>query len=267
MRQFKYLFSGFFALIILMGQARSETLEETFKKSIPVENQERLLIQNQNGDIEIRAWDRDEVEIIAYKKVKAGSPNAARRYMDKLEIDIEDDGTTVSVYTRFPDQDRDEGSIFSWLLNLGSKSASVDYEVHVPMKFNLDIRSTNGNIMVDDCAGEFDLETTNGNMQAENVKGAARCKTTNGSITMFFQEVFDNSDMSFYSTNGSVKLYLPESLNAILKARTTNGSVDCDLPMHDAEWESKRKLEAVINEGGPLIYIRTTNGTIRIYES
>jgi hypothetical protein len=267
MQNVKYVFSGFLALLLLLGNARSETLEETYKKSIPVQNQEILLVKNQNGNIDVHAWDREEIEIIAYKKVKAGSPGAARRYMEDLRIEIEDTGKEIRVNTMFPDEDRDGSSIFSWLLNLGGKSASIDYEIRVPSKFNLDIHSTNGNIFVEECEGRFDLETTNGNMQAENVKGAARCKTTNGSITVSLLDVFENEEQSFYSTNGSVKLFLPETLNANLKARTTNGSVECDLPMHDVDRESKRNIEATINQGGPLIYIKTTNGTIHIFES
>ena len=76
-----------------------------------------------------------------------------------------------------------------------------------------------------------------------------------------------NLTPSFFNTNGSIKIYLPEDINADIKARTTNGSINCDMNITDQFSRSKKKLDAVINDGGTYIYVKTTNGSIHIRES
>jgi len=73
--------------------------------------------------------------------------------------------------------------------------------------------------------------------------------------------------MSFKSTNGSIKLYLPADANVDIKAKTTNGSIKCELPIEREDYSSSKKLSGSINNGGPLVYLKTTNGSIRIGEN
>ena len=73
--------------------------------------------------------------------------------------------------------------------------------------------------------------------------------------------------MNFSSTNGSINLYFPEDINADIKARTTNGSINCDLNITEQYSHSKKKMDIVVNDGGTYIYVKTTNGSINIRES
>jgi lia operon protein LiaG len=112
----------------------------------------------------------------------------------------------------------------------------------------------------------IDLKTTNGKIVAKDIKGSTNCKTTNGSIKVYLEKIYPKEDMTFKSTNGSIKVYLPDDTNADVEAKTTNGSISCDLPVKGNHRESKRHFYGEINDGGPLIYLKTTNGSIRIYE-
>ena len=149
----------------------------------------------------------------------------------------------------------------------GNTGYSVSYEIHVPKKFDLNLQSTNGRLEVMECDGRMRLETTNGKIIANDVSGSIRCNTTNGSITASFIEVTEEEEMSFTSTNGSIKVYLPRHIDADVRARTTNGSIDCDLPIRERSGRSRKSLDAVINDGGMVIYFKTTNGSIHIRES
>lgn len=256
---------GFFTLASILS---ANNLEETFKKQVPVNDATRLTLDNRNGSITVSGYDGDKVEIIAYKKVRASGDDAVR-FMDELKINIRENDSAIEVSTEYPDKgSRHSHGFFSWVFGLGgSTNMSVSYEIRVPLKFDLDISSLNGSVKVNNCDGRMRLETTNGKIVADDVKGSIRCETTNGSIRATFLEVFENEEMSFTSTNGSIKLYLPENTEANISARTTNGSVRCELPM-DRDYEGSRKhLEAAVNGGGPRIYLRTTNGSIRISES
>jgi DUF4097 and DUF4098 domain-containing protein YvlB len=256
--------------LILATTLFSREVEETFKKNVPVDGAKRLSLENRNGSVEIRAWDKDEIGVTAFKKVNAEDEDEAVRILEMMEVIIEVSGDEIIITTDYPhsgNKKRGNGGFFSWLMG-GSwgVSYSVSYEVFVPEKFDIDVKSTNGEISVIKCNGRIRLETTNGKIKANDVSGSLRCSTTNGSINASFIEVTETDEMNFTSTNGSISLYLPEDIGAEIKARTTNGSINCDMNVTEHYERSKKSLDVEVNDGGVLIYVKTTNGSINIYE-
>lgn len=73
--------------------------------------------------------------------------------------------------------------------------------------------------------------------------------------------------MEFLTTNGSVTVLLPKDINADLKAKTNNGTIYTEYPITMVGAISKKQITGKINNGGPLIYIETTNGGIEILKS
>ena len=71
--------------------------------------------------------------------------------------------------------------------------------------------------------------------------------------------------MTFKTTNGSIKLYLPRSFGADADLKTTNGHIDCDFDMSGSSRRSKKKFSGLINNGGQDLYCKTTNGNIGLY--
>ncbi len=267
----KNIFSKISLFILIAGLISSSfatSLEETFKKKIPSENITSVSVYNQNGSIEVESWAEDQIEIIAYKKVRASNREKAEKLMEYLEIEIDKSGGNLRIETIHPRKNKDnEGGFISWLFSLGDNGgASVDYVIKVPQKMDLDLHSTNGGLNVSNCEGTIDLKTTNGKIVAEDIIGSTNCRTTNGSIKAYLDKVYPKENMTFKSTNGSIKVYLPRNINADVEAKTTNGSISCDLPTKGESKRSKRHFYGEINDGGSLIYLKTTNGSIRIYE-
>ncbi len=257
-RSLYFLFSFVFLL-------QGATLDETFKKRIPVEDIEKLSVYNVNGSISVTAWDQPEIEIIAYKRIRAGSSAQAEKYLSELEIDIHETDEGLEVQTRIPRKAKG-GGFFSWLLGESGGSISVSYEIKVPAKMDLEIHSTNGKLYLEGCRGFLKLFTTNGKITAENIQGTVDARTTNGSIKVVMEEMLPEEDLRLRTTNGSIRLYLPSDVNAVLDAKTTNGSIRCELPLTERYSGNKKHLQGKINEGGPLIYLKTTNGSIKVLE-
>lgn len=260
-----------FVNVALFSFLQATEVEETFKKNIPVDGALRLTLENRNGDVEIRSWDKSEIGVTAVKKVRADSEQEAAKLLEMLQISISKTADAIEIITEHPskrNRDRKNDGFFSWLMGSSGwgTSYSVSYKIFVPENFDLDIASTNGEVTVMNCDGRMLLESTNGKINAHDVSGSVKCNTTNGSINASFLRVSESGEMSFVSTNGSIKLYLPEDTNAEIKARTTNGSINCDMNINERFEESRKRLDVVINDGGILIYLKTTNGSIHINE-
>jgi DUF4097 and DUF4098 domain-containing protein YvlB len=255
-------------LIAMVSSSYSTTLEETFKKRIDATDKTSISVSSRNGNITLSGWDKAEIEVIARKKVRAANSEKAREILNELKISISELGKHVEIETDFPAKRSSGSGFFYWLFS-GSfiSDVSVEYAINVPHEMDVELRSSNGKLLVDNCRGTIDLRTTNGKIIATDIKGALHCKTTNGSIKAMIEDINLKEDMNFKTTNGSIQLYIPEDTSADLEARTTNGSVKSSLPISWEESKSKRIRYGQLNNGGPLIYLKTTNGSIRIEAS
>ncbi len=256
----------FFTFLGAFAQfANASTAKKTFKKSISFNQGGYLSLSNKNGEIEITAWEKDVVEIIAYKVVRASDRETAEKLLEHLKIEIKENDNEIIVETDFPSSS--DNGFFGWLFEGGNNSFSVSYEVKVPRKIDLNIHTTNGDVEVKDISGRLRLESTNGSIVGRDIQGLTKCRTTNGSIKVSFDEVSGEDEMNFKTTNGSIKLYLPESYGAKAELKTTNGHIDSDFSMSGSSYKSKKKFSGIINDGGHDLYCKTTNGNISLIKN
>ena len=237
--------------------ADAETLDETIEKTLPFAAGSRLELSNTNGDVEITTWDRDEIDIEAYKKVRSSSSDKAQRAFEELQIVIEDSVNGVTIDTTRP---KGGGGWFN------SVNSEVRYSIRIPDRADLDIETVNGKVEIEGTHGKIELESTNGGLRVRDAGGSVSARTTNGSIHVELGSISQDEDMTLRTTNGSITLALPSEVQASLSARTTNGSVSTDFPVTVQGTFRKNRLEGDLNGGGATLDLKTTNGSIKIRE-
>jgi hypothetical protein len=181
----------------------------------------------------------------------------------------------------------------------GGVKASVDYEIKVPdylvvskvrtsngkielegTKGPSELVTTNGKIEVENVEGDIEAHSTNGKIDIENANGFVSGRTTNGKIDVKSEGVKNltttngkikaeikkiKENIEIRTTNGSVKLHLPSSLNAVLELSVTNGEIDVDdIPLEIISKHKNKYIKGKIGKGGPEISVGTTNGKIKI---
>jgi len=244
--------------LLLARALTATTLEETFDQTFAFAPGDLLELDNTNGNVHIEAWDRQEIHILATKKVKASSSEKAEALMQDLQIEVEPSSGRIRVDTEYPsNKDR-------WFSS--GSSSSVRYEIKIPASADLNVSTVNGNVTIGNISGDLELGTTNGNVSVSESGGRLNVRTTNGSINAELSEIAIGEDMVFRTTNGGITLSLPASTQANLTARTTNGSIKTDFPITVQGTFSRTRLEGELNGGGGSIELRTTNGSIRIEE-
>ena len=67
-----------------------------------------------------------------------------------------------------------------------------------------------------------------------------------------------------HTSNSGITVHLPGEVNARLAADTSNGSITSDFEMRLRGEISKRHIDGTLGNGGPLIDLSTSNGSIRI---
>ncbi len=216
----------------------------------------RIRVDNVNGSIAIRTWDRPEVSVEVEKQ--ASSPD----YLKQIGVVIASDPHQLTVKATWPH--RELGWI-SWLWN-SADEGEVHLTLTVPRSADLQgVSLVNGGISIDGLAGPVHANSVNGSIRATGLGGSASLSTVNGSVHAEFSAVAPGAHLSISTVNGSVDLQVPRDAGASVSASTVNGHIRCDLPMQFAESGLFNRLKGVIGSGGCPIDISTVNGPIHIY--
>ena len=211
-----------------------------------------LDIRNTNGKTEILAGDGDAVDVTATKTARAMSDDAAKQALKDIQINesVTADRIQLDSSSRGP------------TIDFGV-SRKVDYVVHVPRWANVEVRETNGELVIRDLAGSLHASATNGQIQGEGLSGGVTASATNGRVILDFASV-GKDEISGETTNGTIELTLPAASKTTLTATVTNGGISTNgLDLAVSE-KSRRRLEGTMNGGGTPVKLSTTNGAISV---
>ena len=144
------------------------------------------------------------------------------------------------------------------------ESWHVSYELSVPNQMNLSLKSTNGGVGIRDVEGHIEFTTTNGGVKLANVGGDVRGRTTNGGVDIELDGAsWRGEGLDVQTSNGGVKLAIPDDYSARLQVGTTNGGMNTDFPIA-VRGRLDRDIDATLGAGGAPIRVRTSNGGVRI---
>lgn len=150
----------------------------------------------------------------------------------------------------------------------------------VPRRAKLDLSTVNeGEIIVRDIVGDLQLENINGPITATNITGSVIAESVNNPITVGLSGVTAGGATSLSSLNGDITLTLPASAKAELHLDSARGEIVSDFELdvkpskpHIERTEGRSGVSVVmedvivatVNGGGPVIRVKTLNGSIKI---
>lgn len=226
--------------------SRNETVCQTREQTLAIEGGRLRVSAEPNGGIEVIGTDRRDARLVARIQAHARTEASAREIIEEIEIH-----TDGEVRASGPRTGRDEG----W---------SVSFVVEVPRSVDLGLRSQNGGISVEGVAGNLELVTVNGGLSLSQVAGKVNGRTTNGGITARLDGMeWRGEGLDLETTNGGIRLTVPEQYNAELEARTVNGGISFDFPV-TVSGRIGRQVRTTMGNGGVLIRVTTTNGGVTV---
>ena len=227
----------------------SET--EEFHQTYPLTATGSVELENINGSVQIKAWDRDEVKVDAIKYAN----NKERLQEATIKIDARRD--SISIRTEYPHNDRG-----SWRNH--DNPATVEYNLMVPRNARLsEIKLVNGDLDLEGVNGEVRVSCVNGRLSARKLGGRAELSTVNGRLEASLDRLASPVDVS--SVNAAVLLTLPSDAKANLEASTVSGSItnDFGIPVSKHRWVGN-DLNGELGGGGPSVHVSNVNGRIEI---
>ncbi|KPJ82911.1 MAG: hypothetical protein AMS19_06215 [Gemmatimonas sp. SG8_23] len=172
------------------------------------------------------------VSVRAERRVRSDSRADAERFLDQVRAEVSENDGTLSVRTVQP-QDTD------------GREVIIHYRVTLPDDLSVLVANVNGEVRVQDVAGDVVAATVNGAIECElNPSPGGRVALT--------------------TVNGSVALGVPAAVSAMLEADVVNGTITVTgLTLLDAS-TSARSVRGRLGDGDGLIDLGTTNGSISV---
>ena len=171
---------------------------------------------NPNGSISITATNRKDIAIRA--RVVA---------TDRTESDAAALGREVKVTAENgrvrADGPNTSGNRRSWW---------VSYRIEVPASQDLELGTSNGSVSISGVNGRIRAESSNGSLSLVDVGGDVIATTSNGSVhAALGGSTWSGAGLELRTSNGSVRVDVPEKYNARLIAGTSNGNLSVDMPI------------------------------------
>jgi DUF4097 and DUF4098 domain-containing protein YvlB len=220
---------------------------EVREMSLPASGDTLAVDATPNGGIAVRGWDRPEIQLQAKVVTSADSEQQAKALAGQVRV-LTDGGRIRAEGPRAQD-----GT--SW---------SVSFDLMVPSRGGLDLRTTNGGVSIADVEARVTFRTTNGGIDLSHVNGDVRGSTTNGGVRVTLGGAGWNGEgLDVETLNGGVQLRVPEGYSAHLEAATRNGGVQVEFPV-TVQGSVGRTLTTDLGRGGATIRVRTTNGGVSV---
>ena len=238
---------------IVTADFRSEETSE-WRRSYQLGPNGKVEVTNVNGKIEVEPASGNTVEVVARKKARGASPEAAKSALERITISENAAPDSIRIDTKL----ERSGGIFN------GGQLQVEYHVKVPPGAEVKFTTTNGGIELAGLNGRITAETTNGGVHAREVAGQIDASTTNGGLDIDLAKVPEGG-VKLECTNGGIKLRLPRDGKATISARITNGGISAeDLAIETTGERNRRRLDGRLNGGGARIDIEGTNGGITL---
>jgi hypothetical protein len=201
-----------------------------------------------NGGIIVEGESRSDILVHARVVATADTVEEARAIASRVQIVA----TADRIEANGP---RGRGRHEGW---------HVSYRLQAPPQTPLSLNTTNGGITIDNITNRAELRTTNGGLKLSRIAGDIEGRTTNGGIDVTLDgTTWQGNGLDLQTTNGGVRLNVPDNYNAHLETGTTNGRVSIDFPV-SVQGTVGRSLSTDLGSGGATIRVRTSNGGVKI---
>jgi len=276
------------ALTVGATQVRAQSAEHDWEKSYPVSGKPSLTLETSDSNLSIQPCvDCKTVHIKVHSDQKLS------------EYRLEENQSGDHVYFTLKEKTH-AGLHINW-----GNHQRTSVVVETPGNLELDAKTSDGNLTARDLQGDLQLHTGDGNVDLNNLHGNLRLTSSDGNLTIqnaagtiearssdgrlkvdgnFSAVQLHTSDGTLEfalapgaqlsaasrieSSDGTVTIRVPHDLAADLDISTSDGHIDCSLPLtmdhYDSREGSGHHLRGKLNAGSVPLTIHTSDGNVTI---
>jgi len=216
------------------------TSADVVKKTFDVGPGGTLSIDTDLGSIEVRSGG-NAVTVEVDRDPRTSNRERAQELLDRFDLDFRQSGNDVRITGRFDDPSGRHSSFFDIFDIFDHHDRSrlrVRYVVSVPNRFDLDLRTSGGDIRIGDLEGRVEARTSGGDLDIGRVNGPVHAFTSGGDIVV-------SASVGKTEVRTSGGDIVVDRSEGPVDARTSGGSIRVDRASGN-------------------VYARTSGGNIRV---
>ncbi|MFI5252268.1 MAG: DUF4097 family beta strand repeat-containing protein [Bacteroidota bacterium] len=235
-------------LSIRRGESRSSEhgiymgiSDQDIEKKFNVQPDGDLRIDADEGEVRITGTDSNEVSVHVLMR-------GDRDRVDQYHVNITQDGNTVRIEGR-----ADRRHFRFW----EDGSLDVKFEISVPKKFNLDLQTAGGNLVLRTVEGTINGTTSGGDLDVMDIKGRVKLETSGGDVLIKNAE----GDLNFVTSGGNID---GSDIAGDLVTETSGGNIDLknvDAKLRASTSGGNIEVSASSNKG---VTLETSGGNVRV---
>ena len=248
----------------------------------------KLYAQTSNGSINVTGTETEVCTITATINARSFTVEEAQLLAEQTEVRLEQTPEGLQTVIDRPKKKNRE-------------SISVQFEISVPRKTTLELRTSNGEIRVSSIEKAIDTQTSNGKIEITDVTGSVTAHTSNGRVTVtqanaerfdlhtsngaitceaitgdmkastsngaidvkYASDAAPATNIHLSTSNGSISVTTPKDYSAQVDASTSNSKIHTNIPI-TLQGELGKKVKGTIGKGEGRLYLKTSNGSINI---
>lgn len=273
------------AMSALLMSVQAPQTDTTF----PARGALELRVDNMNGSVTVRGWNRDQVRVRATHAARESIE--IRRSDDVIRIEPENDrgapGTVRFEIDVPAAMALDIEGVYNHTqvdgVNGAVRIETVDGNITVRGgRGAIDLESVQGTVSIDGASGDISVSSVNNGVRISNSSGTIEAETVNGSITMagvrstrvdattvngavaYDGTVASSGRYYLASHNGDVQFSLPAGSDADFTVSTFNGEFEVEFPVQVREREAKGRFQFQLGRGGARIELESFGGNVRL---
>ncbi len=234
-----------------------------------------ISVETHNGSVTLHGKEDGGIEIQAHYESRASSSSRAQDLVDSFTTDLSVASGQLLVKANFA------GTSYN--------NQSVSYEIYLPKSLDVIVQTSNGAVTLNGLAAEADLTSSNGAISvfSDSGMGDVRIHTSNAKIEVAVPsgmnqltaessngriEIDGNpaegGQWQLRTSNGGIRVTLPQALGVKLDAGTSNSSID----VGDGPWSvnggklSSKEVSATRGDGALDLLTHTSNASIEIID-
>jgi DUF4097 and DUF4098 domain-containing protein YvlB len=219
------------AMVLAAGGATAASdFENNLEKTFHVSPGGKFTLEADQGTCKVSPLEGNEVRVRVFRKIEGASKAQADEIFTNHQVTFQQNGGTVSV-----DAKNKKNLSMLWRQQ---PYLQVRYEISLPKTFNVDLRTSGGDIQVGDLEGWVKARTSSGTIDLGRAAGDVDAGNSGGNIVVA-------------EAGGEVK------------ATTSSGSIRVGKAQRKAEL-SNSGGDIQVGEGGETVEVKTSSGSIKV---
>jgi hypothetical protein len=288
MTRFRLIAAAPLLLLLPAGASASQHWDHSF----PAGKHPKVVITGSDAHIRVHAATGTTVEASVTAK---GQTVGIYFQSRKPEVSFDQKGEVIEIVARSGGEERKSGTgiMITWLTLVVDVTVPPGCDLEIenddgPVQVSgiegrVEVRNSDGDVHLSDLRGDIRVRTSDGPVVAENLDGRLQGHTADG--TMRVSGRFDELDLesqdgrltvdiqpgsqireawNLTTQDGGLDLGIPGALKATLDARVEDGGMRIDLPKVEVGDSHPSGVRIDLNGGGPVLRVRSADGSVRI---